>query len=216
MPSRNPEVAAFQRRRIIEAATEVFEEKGFSGASMDQIAAAAGFTKRTIYAFFLSKSAIQLAIVLDGFLSLRDRLGAVASASLSFEENARGFLNAVSSEQTSQPYRTASMLQFAPPKTCGDDPASLAEFALVAQINAVGVELDGLMVQAFEAGRQAGKVRDGIDDRLAGMVLWAAMSAVVSLERSKADYLASDLGLTDDEFLAQACDILLSGIVKGV
>lgn len=44
-----------KRRDIIDGARRVFFDKGFDGASMDEIARAAGVSKATIYAYFGSK-----------------------------------------------------------------------------------------------------------------------------------------------------------------
>jgi len=48
--------------QIIEAATSVFAAKGFDGATMDDIAEAAGINKATIYLYFDSKDALIHAI----------------------------------------------------------------------------------------------------------------------------------------------------------
>jgi AcrR family transcriptional regulator len=52
------------RRRIIDAAYEVFYKSGFARAGVDAIAEAAGVTKRTLYYHFDSKDAL-LSAVLD-------------------------------------------------------------------------------------------------------------------------------------------------------
>jgi AcrR family transcriptional regulator len=52
------------RRRIIDAAYEVFYKAGFARASVDAIAEAVGITKRTLYYHFDSKDAL-IAAVLD-------------------------------------------------------------------------------------------------------------------------------------------------------
>jgi AcrR family transcriptional regulator len=51
------------RTHILYAAKEVFLEHGFERASMDQVAARAQTSKRTLYAHFPSKEALYLAIV---------------------------------------------------------------------------------------------------------------------------------------------------------
>ncbi|MDX9974761.1 MAG: helix-turn-helix domain-containing protein, partial [FCB group bacterium] len=48
--------------QILSAAVEVFAEKGFRAATMDEIAAAAGITKGTIYLYFASKEELFLAM----------------------------------------------------------------------------------------------------------------------------------------------------------
>lgn len=46
---------AAKRAEITRAATEVFARKGFQGASVDDVAAAAGFSKGTLYGYFQNK-----------------------------------------------------------------------------------------------------------------------------------------------------------------
>lgn len=55
------------RERILEAATHVFAEKGYYGATMDDIVAASGISKGGLYFHFATKEAI--------FLALPNRLG---------------------------------------------------------------------------------------------------------------------------------------------
>jgi AcrR family transcriptional regulator len=59
-----PRQAKQTRRRIIDAAYEVFYKGGFARAGVDAIAEAAGVTKRTLYYHFDSKDTL-LAAVLD-------------------------------------------------------------------------------------------------------------------------------------------------------
>jgi AcrR family transcriptional regulator len=51
------------RRRVLEAALAVFSEKGFSAASVEEIAARAGFTRGALYSNFADKEALFLALV---------------------------------------------------------------------------------------------------------------------------------------------------------
>lgn len=51
------------RRRILDAAYELFHRKGFSRVSVDDIAAAARFTKRTLYYHFETKDALLAAVM---------------------------------------------------------------------------------------------------------------------------------------------------------
>ena len=51
------------RSHILSAAKEIFLEHGFERASMDQVAARAQTSKRSLYAHFASKEALYLAIV---------------------------------------------------------------------------------------------------------------------------------------------------------
>jgi TetR/AcrR family acrAB operon transcriptional repressor len=51
------------RSRILAAARRVFAAKGYTGASLDKVAADAGLTKGAIYWYFASKSEVLLALV---------------------------------------------------------------------------------------------------------------------------------------------------------
>jgi AcrR family transcriptional regulator len=53
-----PDVTEMRTAQIIEAAIMVFAEKGFEGATMDDIADAVGINKATIYLYFDSKDAL--------------------------------------------------------------------------------------------------------------------------------------------------------------
>jgi len=59
-PTRRRELT---RRNLLDAAAQVFAREGFHGASLDDIAAAAGFTKGAVYSNFKSKDDLFLALL---------------------------------------------------------------------------------------------------------------------------------------------------------
>lgn len=73
-----------KERRILEAALKVFAEQGYSGASMDAIAALAGVSKPTLYQYFGGKEQLFAAIMVEqrdtmlGAFEEPDGLGLVA------------------------------------------------------------------------------------------------------------------------------------------
>jgi AcrR family transcriptional regulator len=64
------------RRRILDAATQVFLERGFGGASLEEIAAAPGFSKGAVYSNFEDKDALFLALLDEEFAWRLDELRA--------------------------------------------------------------------------------------------------------------------------------------------
>jgi AcrR family transcriptional regulator len=80
-----------RRERILASATSLFEENGFHGAGIDDIAAAAGVTGPAIYRHFKNKDAVLVAL----FDRLADRLGAI------LQTVAAGVANDASSEHRS-------------------------------------------------------------------------------------------------------------------
>lgn len=63
-PARRREMT---RRHLLDAAAVVFARDGFHGASLDDVAATAGFTKGAVYSNFKSKEDLFLAVLDDHF-----------------------------------------------------------------------------------------------------------------------------------------------------
>jgi AcrR family transcriptional regulator len=57
------QLAAARRSQILDAATQVFSEKGFHGATIREVAQAAGIADGTIYNYFANKHALLLSIL---------------------------------------------------------------------------------------------------------------------------------------------------------
>lgn len=87
-------------RQILGAALDVFAEKGFARATMDEIAEAAGITKGTIYLYFKSKKDLLLEVIraeMEGFMALLPPPNAAAPADLEAHARmlGRAFLGAL-------------------------------------------------------------------------------------------------------------------------
>ncbi len=54
---------AVTRARLLQAAARVYAQRGFAGATLDQVAGEAGFTKGAVYAHFGSKENLLLALL---------------------------------------------------------------------------------------------------------------------------------------------------------
>src|SRR5580704_4745459 len=66
-------VSEFRCAEILAAARSVFAMRGFSEATVDEIAAAAGIAKGTVYLYFSSKRDIYLAALKQGLMELMER-----------------------------------------------------------------------------------------------------------------------------------------------
>jgi AcrR family transcriptional regulator len=62
------------RDYLLQAAARVFAERGFNAASIDEVAAAAGFTKGAVYSNFKNKADLFLALIESTYSSELDRL----------------------------------------------------------------------------------------------------------------------------------------------
>ena len=55
------------REYLLQAAAQVFAERGFHAATLDEVAAAAGFTKGAVYSNFKNKEDLFLALLEDAY-----------------------------------------------------------------------------------------------------------------------------------------------------
>lgn len=83
-----PRPAEPTRKRILEGAYKLFRRRGYSRVTMDDIAAEARLTKRTLYHHFTSKDQLLAAVLtaqhelaLQAFRTFGDRLSGSAEAS---------------------------------------------------------------------------------------------------------------------------------------
>jgi len=67
------------RDAILAAGERVFGRRDYSQVQMDDVAAACGVGKGTLYRYFPSKQALYLAVTFDGIEKLRDELAAVVA-----------------------------------------------------------------------------------------------------------------------------------------
>jgi AcrR family transcriptional regulator len=88
---RGAEAETERRRRILDAATSLFDANGFDGTTTDDIAATAGVTKRTLYRYVGSKEQLLFEI---HHRFMRDLLVEVTQQSGSPEERIRAMFAA--------------------------------------------------------------------------------------------------------------------------
>ena len=74
---RQLEERKMRQERILDGALEVFKSEGLDGATMDEIAARAGFGKATLYYYFHSKEEVFTAIMENGWQNLWSSLETV-------------------------------------------------------------------------------------------------------------------------------------------
>lgn len=78
--------ASDRRRQLLDVATNVFAERGFSATIMDDIAFAGGITKPVLYQHFDSKRALYIAVLEDGGSRLIDGISKATSKGQTLRE----------------------------------------------------------------------------------------------------------------------------------
>ena len=104
-------VAGHTRDAILAAAAAEVAAHGFSGASVDDIAARAGFNKAMIYYHFRNKQALYVEILRDVFRSMGARTTGIAASDLHPVEKIEAFIDALDQLAESRSYMPPIMMR---------------------------------------------------------------------------------------------------------
>ncbi|MGE5544981.1 MAG: TetR/AcrR family transcriptional regulator [Bacillota bacterium] len=86
------------RERIIRACRELSVSRGFSGVTIDELAAQAGVSKRTVYRYFASKDEIIEAAIDDFMATMEKQLRAIVSTEMKPAEMLSALLTRLTEE----------------------------------------------------------------------------------------------------------------------
>ena len=92
------------RERIFRAGASAFAARGFAGANVDRIAAAAGVNKAMIYYHFKSKAALYHEILREMFEAVAARLDEMGARHRKPEGKIRAFVEAIAHEAEARPH----------------------------------------------------------------------------------------------------------------
>lgn len=88
-PATREEKKAFSRRKILDAARDVFFRDGFMLANLDEVASRAGVAKGTLYRYFESKADLYVAVLAENGKAFTEKLQDVAAVERSAPESVR-------------------------------------------------------------------------------------------------------------------------------
>ena len=160
-PPRSRMTAAERREQLIEIARKVFSEKGFDGASIEEIAARAEVSKPVVYEHFGGKEGLY-AVVVDREVRqllgmMRDALTADSPRVL-IEQAAFALLDYV--EQSSEGFRILVR----------DTPLGSASGSYVSIISDIATRVEGILVDEFKKRGFDAKAAPMYSQMLVGMV----------------------------------------------
>src|SRR5690349_580975 len=160
-PARSRMTAAERREQLIEIARTVFSEKGFDGASVEEIAANAGVSKPVVYEHFGGKEGVY-AVVVDREVRhllgmMREALSA-GSPRLLLEQAAFALLDYI--EQSSEGFRILVR----------DSPLGSSSGSYVSIMNDIASRVEGILVEEFKSRGYDAKSAPMYAQMLVGMV----------------------------------------------
>lgn len=168
---------ARRQQEILEAAKEVFFQKGIHRATVDDVAAQAEVSKGTIYLYFQSKESILAHLLLEGLSILLPRLEAAYAPQepLSTEKRLRQLVEAY--WQFAQAYPDYFRLLLALDRGRFRERVSAEVYQEILTESTRGLEM---AARAIRQGREEG-VFTADDPWLTAGVLWGALNGALTL-----------------------------------
>ncbi len=198
-----------RRQSILQAAREVFLEKGFSRATMDDVAERAEVSKGTLYLYFESKEALLAHLLLEGLDSLYSYLEEAFAPDrpLSADERLRRLGRAYLRFFQQEPLYFRFLMA-----VNGDRFRDTVTPEMYQEVLQASLEGLNLVVQAIEQGVQEG-LFPPCDARQAAATLWATLNGVLELMSHP---LRRDMiGVSTDVFYRTALETVVRGLQAG-
>ncbi|MNM59056.1 putative HTH-type transcriptional regulator YfiR [compost metagenome] len=211
---RKEKARELRRQEMIEAAEKVFFAKGYDLATMDDVARAAEFSKRTLYIYFSSKEQLYFEIMTRGYKQLlqmlrddtekKDRTDAIGELKQMALTLHRFSLTHPDYFRAIMEYENGE-LDF---KNDVPDPSREACYEL-------GEQVMGRLIGILNKGMAEGSVRSDIHPEKIALVLWACTVGVFNTAGKKGNYIRNYYNTTSEDLVAEAYHLLIRSIRSG-
>ena len=202
-------VAALHREQIMCAAEKTFTERGFLQTTIEDISKASEYSRRTIYSYYESKEDILHHIIAKGLLTLKQDIETVLQEDTDFIAQYDAICDAIKKYQLECPHSLENVTQA---KTSNFDLRQLSP--ALKQIFTLGAEINNSLATFIQKGKEQGIVRQDIIPMQTVYVLWASITALLTLIQTKGPYIAKAFSITQDEFLAYGKKQILNSILE--
>jgi AcrR family transcriptional regulator len=174
-PHRREEKKALSRRRILDAAREIFFRDGFMAANLDDVAQGAGVAKGTLYRYFESKAELYVAVLVqDGEVfeqKMRDTLSPELAAPAQIRRTGRFYFDHWTRNRAY--FQIFWAIENQP--IIGDLPPGMVE-----QVTRLWERCLGILASIVEEGVRKGELRDCDPWEIAN-VLWTLANGLLQI-----------------------------------
>lgn len=203
------QLTEFNRNNILDAAKKLFEEKGLSQTTMDDIAKEADYSKSTIYVYFKSKDEIYNHIVYKSMCLLRDNLNHSIESSNEYERYFFAICDTLVDFQEEYPLYFESITG-----KIGISQKEFEEQPILIEVYNVGEEINRSVARLFENGIKDEYFRKDLEPLTTMFALWASICGIISMASQKESYLKEKANISKKEFLYYSFKMLLNSLKR--
>lgn len=208
MARRKQEPASAHRNHMITAAKQLFEQKGIEKTTMDEIAAAAGYSKATLYVYFKNKEDLVGGMILEAMSELHVRLKKAAESGQDVIGRYYEICQALAGYRDEYPMQFDLILQ-----RIRIDVDREGTPPVYKEIFEVGEQMNRTIGEFLEEGILKGVFDESIKIPQAVFVLWSGLSGMIQMAAQKGEYIETVMGCTKTEFLDYGFGFMLRSIL---
>ena len=202
-------IASFHREQILKAAERLFTEKGYDQTTIADISKEAGYSRRTIYAYYESKEDMLHHIIETGLQALKEDIKNAVKGNDDFLGQYKAICMAMSRYQRECPYSAENVHRA---NTTNLDETDISD--TVKRILLFGEEINRVLADFIEKGKKDGMVRQDTVPELTVYVLWSGITSLFSLVQTKGQYISGHYSISDKEFLEYGLKQLINSILE--
>ena len=202
-------IASFHREQILKAAERLFTEKGYDQTTIADISKEAGYSRRTIYAYYESKEDMLHHIIETGLQALKEDIKNAVKGNDDFLGQYKAICMAMSRYHRECPYSAENVNRA---NTTNLDETDISD--TVKRILLFGEEINRVLADFIEKGKKDGMVRQDTIPELTVYVLWSGITSLFSLVQTKGQYISGHYSISDKEFLEYGLKQLINSILE--
>jgi len=204
--ARSKDDKEIKRRKLLDAAKELFARQGYMGTTVGQITVKAEESTGTFYLYFNSKTEIYRTLTIEGIRLLRHGIenaisGSRGGSAAAFTDIARAYLRFYREQQD---YYSIIAIMHLGQEDFGRDTAMLE-----------AVEKETVEIVRIIEGVLSGGIKDGefgeVDPSLTTVVLWGMMDGIFLLDQRK---VTGILGHNTEALVGAALELIFRGLAK--
>ena len=200
-------IAKFHRENIIQAAEQLFMEKGIDSTTVDEIAKASDYSKATLYVYFKNKDEIVSSITLSGMKQFHETIQKAITPGETFQEKYFAVCYSITDFQKQYPLYFESIL-----KEINVDIELEETPQVYRDIYEAREAINREFYILFQLGMEQGSLRKDLNVLKTVFLFWASISGIIRIADQKEKYLIKSVGTSKQEFLQFGFETLLKSI----
>ena len=188
-----------RRKQIVDAAEEVYADKGWDALTIDQVARSARLSRALVYVYFKDKFDLHCAICERALLLLGDRFEQAATRHSRGRDQVEALGRSYVAFSQEVPHYFQALARYE-----AHSPTHVENESNEAACQVAGERVHGIMVECITLGMQDGSIRADLGNPyLTAVTLWGFMHGIIQIAATKANMLACD-GISTQQLIDHA------------